>query len=196
MPISSEEKILLQNLSSSISPLNDEELDSFAALFEPVSFKRKTILTRTGEKEKFLYVVKEGIQRIYFLSPDGKEADLIFTYAPSFGGVLDSMMLGSPSRYHYETLTQSEMLRAPMDAVLQLASKPGVAKLLQKGLAISLAGLLERLVETQSGSSEEKFRALLRRSPHILHTVPHKYLASYLGIDPTNFSKLLHTIPI
>ena len=196
MPISSEEKILLQNLTASISPLNEEELDSFAALFEPVSFKRKMILTRTGEIEKFLYVVKQGIQRIYFLYPDGKEADLIFTYAPSFGGVLDSMMLGSPSRYHYETLTQSEMLRAPMDAVLALTVKPGVAQLLQKGLAISLSGLLERLVETQSGSSEEKFRALLRRSPHILNTVPHKYLASYLGIDPTNFSKLLHNIPI
>jgi hypothetical protein len=35
---------------------------------------------------------------------------------------------------------------------------------------------------------------LLKRSPHVLRLIPHKYLASYLGIDATTFSKLLGTI--
>jgi hypothetical protein len=51
-------------------------------------------------------------------------------------------------------------------------------------------------VELQCFSSEEKFKALLRRSPHILGLVPHKYLADYLGINATNFSKLLNSIRI
>jgi hypothetical protein len=36
----------------------------------------------------------------------------------------------------------------------------------------------------------------LQRSPHILNLVPHKYLASYLGMDATNFSKLLGSVKI
>jgi hypothetical protein len=36
----------------------------------------------------------------------------------------------------------------------------------------------------------------LQRSPHILQLVPHKYLANYLGIDATNFSKLLNRVRI
>jgi hypothetical protein len=64
------------------------------------------------------------------------------------------------------------------------------------GLTHSLAGVLERLVELQCFSSEEKFRQLLRRSPHILQLVPHKYLANYLGIEATNFSKLLNRVKI
>jgi hypothetical protein len=68
--------------------------------------------------------------------------------------------------------------------------------MVRKGLSGVISGLEERLVEVQSFSSEEKFRALLKRSPHILQLVPHKYLASYLGIDATNFSKLINRIRV
>ena len=59
-----------------------------------------------------------------------------------------------------------------------------------------MAGVLERLVELQCFSAEEKFRKLLRRSPHLLQLVPHKYLANYLGMDATNFSKLINKVKI
>jgi hypothetical protein len=62
--------------------------------------------------------------------------------------------------------------------------------------AFALKGVLERQIEIQCFSAEEKFRALLKRSPHVLQIVPHKYLASYLGIDPATFSKLLGSVRI
>lgn len=55
----------------------------------------------------------------------------------------------------------------------------------------AFAGVLERMIEVQCFTAEEKFRALMKRSPHILNLIPHKYIANYLGIDATNFSKLL-----
>ena len=61
---------------------------------------------------------------------------------------------------------------------------------------LAFSGVMLRLVELQSFSSEEKFRTLMRRSPHILQLVPHKYIANYLGIDPTNFSKLINSVKI
>jgi hypothetical protein len=66
----------------------------------------------------------------------------------------------------------------------------------RKALIISISGLLERLKDLQTGSSEEKFRKMLQRSPHILGLVPQKYLASYLGMDATNFSKLVNAVRI
>jgi hypothetical protein len=41
---------------------------------------------------------------------------------------------------------------------------------------------------------EERYKAFCRRSAHLLQRVPHKYIASYLGIDATNFSKLYNTV--
>ena len=63
-----------------------------------------------------------------------------------------------------------------------------------KMLSFIFAGVLERQIELQCFSAEEKFKTLLKRSPHVLNLIPHKYLASYLGIDATNFSKLLGSV--
>ena len=161
------------------------------------SAKRKEIITAAGEREKYLYFVLEGVQRIYYYDERDREATLVFTYAPSFGGVMDAMMLRQPSRYTYETLTPSLFLRAPYEEVEALMkSSPVVETMVRVGVIHALSGLLERMVEIQCYSSEDKFRKLLQRSPHILQLIPHKYLANYLGIDPTNFSKLINKIRI
>jgi CRP-like cAMP-binding protein len=180
-----------------ISPITDEAWNDFAGIWEQYTVKRKEIITAAGDKEKYLYFVTDGIQRIYYLDEHNREATLLFTYAPSFGGVLDSFLLQKPSSYYYEALTPSVLYRAPYQQFQHLINQhESLAQFTQKSLIHSVSGLLERMAELQAYSSEEKFKSLLKRSPHILTLVPHKYLANYLGIDPTNFSKLINSVRI
>lgn len=189
--------VQLKQLVDAVHPLNDKDWAALAAIWHPFTAKRKEIITVAGEKEKYLYFVVEGVQRVYYFDEEGREATLVFTYAPSFGGVLDAMMLQQPSRYVYETLTASVFLRALYTDLEQLMkSSIDIATMIRIGLANAMSGLLERLAEVQSFSSEDKFRKLMQRSPHLLQLVPHKYIANYLGIDPTNFSKLINRIRI
>ncbi len=187
----------LRQLIQAVYPLPDEDWHAFTGIWQPFSAKRKEIITAAGEREKYLYFVLEGLQRVYYYDEQDREATLVFTYAPSFGGVLDAMMLHQPSRYTYETLTPSFFLRAPYHEVeIIMKNRPAVETMVRMGVTNALSGLLERLAEIQCYSSEDKFRKLLQRSPHILQLVPHKYLANYLGIDPTNFSKIINKIKI
>lgn len=177
--------------------LSASSIESFVTLWSPFDALRKEILTAVGEEERYLYFTIDGVQRVYALNSEGKEATLVFTYAPSFGGVLDAMMTAQKSKYFYETLTPSKLLRAPITEIKKLMTEDAdIATMINVGVSQALGGLLERLTELQLMSSEEKFRSLLRRSPHILTLVPHKYLASYLGIDATNFSKLMNSVRI
>ncbi len=192
-----EQLLQLRQLIQAVYPLPDEDWHAFTGIWQLFSAKRKEIITAAGEKEKYLYFVVEGVQRIYYYDEEHREATLVFTYAPSFGGVLDAMMLRQASRYFYETLTPSVFLRAAYSQVETIMkTRPAVETMVRLGVTNALSGLLERLVEIQCYSSEDKFRKLLRRSPHILRLIPHKYLANYLGIDPTNFSKLINKIRI
>jgi CRP-like cAMP-binding protein len=187
----------LKQLVDTVHPLGEKDWVALAAIWKPFTAKRKEIITVAGEKEKYLYFVVEGVQRVYYFDEEGREATLVFTYPPSFGGVLDAMLLQQPSRYVYETLTSSVFLRALYTDLEQLmGSSIDIATMIRIGLANAMSGLLERLVEVQSFSSEDKFRKLMQRSPHLLQLVPHKYIANYLGIDPTNFSKLINRIRI
>lgn len=187
----------LKQLVTSIHPFTDDEWHQFSLLWKPFEAKRKEQLTIPGQTEKYLYFVVEGVQRVYYFDDQNREATLVFTYPPSFGGVLDSMIHEVPSKYYYETLSPSSFLRASFSEIETLSKEIiGIEILIRKGVVQALSGVLERLVEVQSFSSEDRFKKLLQRSPHILQLVPHKYLASYLGIDPTNFSKLINKIKI
>ena len=192
-----EPKDLLLNTINNIHSLEQSDFEQFYALLKPFSAKRKEVLTMAGTEEKHLYFVIEGLQRMYYLDEQNREATLLFTYSGNFGGVLDSMMNHKPSKFYYETLSPSTFLKASFQQVETLAqSNSEIEILLRKGLIGAFSGVLERLVEVQCFTSEEKFKQLLQRSPHILQIVPHKYLANYIGIDVSNFSKLVNSVRI
>jgi CRP-like cAMP-binding protein len=174
-----------------IVPLTEEAWKEFSALFTPVRFARKAIITSEGTTEKYLYFVVEGVQRVCF-EREGKVHTLVFTYPPSFSGVADSFMLQQPSRWMLEALSSSVLLRAAYSPLIEVVSRHACLQaFLQKALSFALAGALERQQELLSFSAEEKFVTLLRRSPQVLQHIPHKYLASYIGVDPTTFSKMM-----
>lgn len=185
----------LKQVVQTIYPLAEKDLDEFASVWQPFSAKRKVLLTLSGQTERYLYFVVEGVQRVYYLDQQDREATVVFSYPPSFGGIVDSFFLQQPSRYYYETLTPSVFLRAPFSSLQAIMLRnPAIETMIRLGITHTLSGVLERLVEVQCYSSADKFRSLLQRSPHILQLVPHKYLANYIGVDPTNFSKFINSI--
>lgn len=187
---------LLQHFNH-VYPISEKAGEAIVSLFQAFYASRKEIITAAGEHERYLYFVVEGVQRVYYFDDAGKEATLVLTYAPSLGGVLDAMLNKTPSRYYYETLTKSVFIRAPFEKVEKLIPEfPEIECLLRVGLSQTLSGLLVRMAELQCFSSEEKFRSLMKRSKHILHLVPHKYLANYIGVDVSSFSKMVNSIEI
>lgn len=176
-------------------PLKDGELEHLLTGWQPFECKRKTILTAAGETERYLYFVLEGVQRGFYIGNNNQEATIVFTYAPSFSGLADSFLTQTPSKYFMETLTASRFLRITYKRIEELMNQyPDIQKMILYLTGFVLKGVLERQIELQCFSAEEKFKALLKRSPHVLQIIPHKYLASYLGIDATTFSKLLGTV--
>lgn len=174
--------------------LPDEQWEDLAGCWEEVSFKRKEMITATGEVERYVYFVLDGVQRAFFLEGD-KEATLVFNYTGSFSGVIDSFLLQQPSRYYLETLTACRCLRMSYADVARLMDRYHlIERWIRMGTVWALSGVMERHIEMLTSNAEQKFRKLLTRSPHVLQIIPHKYLASYLGIDPTTFSKLMASV--
>ncbi|OIN55587.1 Crp/Fnr family transcriptional regulator [Arsenicibacter rosenii] len=191
------ERTALKRVTDAIRPLPDPDWQAFEAIWHPFTARRKVMLTEAGTPEKYLYFVLEGVQRVYYLDELHREATIVFSYPPSFGGVVDSFMLRQPSRYYFETLTPSVFLRASShDLTRLMAEFPAIESMIRLGLTHAFSGILERLAELQCYSSADKFRKLLQRSPHILQLVPHRYLANYIGVDPTNFSKLINSVKL
>lgn len=182
----------LRKAINAVLPLPDAEWEALSACWHPVEYKRKTVITAAGDTERYAYFVLDGVQRAFCLAEGNKDATLVFSYTGSFSGILDSFFLQQPSRYFFETLTHSTFLRCSYTDIKQLMDNyPLIARWIHQSTVHAMAGIMERHIEALTLSAEQKFRRLLTRSPHVLQLIPQKYLASYLGIDPATFSKLL-----
>lgn len=171
-------------------------LDDYLSNWEEYSLPAKTVMTAPGETEKYLYYVLEGIQKSYYLTDD-KMHVIAFVYAPSFSGIPESILTKSPSKYYLETISDSKFRRIPISIHEEFMNKHrDIETLYRKYTEQILVGLLERYYELMAFDIETRFTTFVKRSPHLLSMVSQKDLASYLRIDPTNFSKLINRVRI
>lgn len=182
----------LKQLFLSIHPkANQSSLDAYINCFVPFTFQRRETITNAGDTEQYLYVVMEGYQRSVVLH-DNKELTVAFSYPGSFTGIPESFFTQKPSEAALECITDSVLwgisYRNHQSMMLE---HPDIERISRIATESVLAGLVDRYYEQQLLSMEERFGKFMQRSNNLLLHIPHKYIASYLRIDPTNFSKLL-----
>ena len=109
----------------------------------------------------------------------------------------ESFSQQKPSKYYYTSITDSQIQYLTFDELQRIYSQfANIETLIRKINEKLLAGMLNLHLEFRTMTIEERFRAFSARSSQLFQQVPHKYIASYLGIDATNFSKLFNKIKI
>lgn len=160
------------------------------------AYKKGDIITQDGQIQRDLLFVKEGVQMSYFDNADKMQV-MAFTYAPSLSGIPSSFLFQQPSQYYLYALTDSVFGAISYSDLQQLFEEErGIERLFRKMTEAFLVGVLQRHLELQILTIEERFKQFAQRSPHLFQLVPHKYIANYLGINATNFSKLYNSIKI
>lgn len=186
----------MKSFLNSIHPVPDDILDEYLSHWTEYTVGKKTIMTAPGDTERHWYYVIEGIQKSYF-QHDDKQHIMAFTYPPSFTGIPESFFRQAPSRFFLETISDSQFLRISFDDHQKMLQKHHeLDTLLRKATEWLLEGVLERYYQLMAHDIETRFKAFTERSPHLLTLISQKDLASYLRIDPTNFSKLMNSVRI
>ena len=176
--------------------VNDTILDKYISLWNEIDIPKKQPMIMPGQIEKHFYFVLSGVQKSFYLHK-GKEHIIAFAYPPSFSGIPESFLTQSPSNYHLETISNSNFLRISYEQHHKfMMEHREIETLYRKLTEFFLKGVIQRQHEVMALSMEERFRIFVGRSAHLLQTIPQKDIASYLNIDPTNFSKLINKIRI
>lgn len=132
-----------------------------------------------------------------YFAAEKKPEVIAFTYSPNICAIPESFSLQIPSKCYLTCLTDSEVDYITFNDLQQLFDRSQqIERLFRKMTEVVLAGIINRHHELQALSMEERYKAFCQRSAQLLHLVSHKYIASYLGISPTNFSKLFNTVKI
>lgn len=181
---------------SKIHLIENAILEEYISSWTEYCVPKNTIMTAKGDTERFMYFVLDGVQKSYYLNGH-KEHIITFTYFPSFSGIPESFLNQSPSNYFLSTITDSKFLRISFKKHQDLMSKHrSIETLFRKATELLLVGTLNRYYELMAFDIQTRFYSFTTRSPHLLQMVSQKDIASYLRIDPTNFSKLLGSTKI
>ncbi len=174
--------------------INTADYDLLTKNLKSKSFKKGDFITVPGQIQRELYFVKSGVQMSYF-EAENKTHVIAFTYPPNLCAIPESFSFQIPSKYFLTCLTDSEFEYILFDDLQLLFDKSqAIERLFRRMTEAVLAGMINRHIELHSMRIEERYKTFCQRSPHLLQLVPHKHIASYLGVDRTNFSKLFNKV--
>lgn len=130
-----------------------------------------------------------------FFDSENKTHVIAFAYSPNLCAIPESFNFQTQSNYFLTCLSDSTLGYLTFDELQHIFDQSqAIERLFRKMTEAILAGIINRHIELHSLTIEERYKIFCQRSPHLLQLVPHKYIASYLGIDPTNFSKLFNSV--
>lgn len=176
--------------------IGSDDFERLTQNLKSKSFKKGESITVPGQIQRELYFVNKGVQMSFFDAED-KAHVIAFTYPPDLCAIPDSFQFQTPSRYFLTALTDSEMEYITFDELQRLFDESQqIERLFRRMTEAVLAGMINRHTELHRLTIEERYKRFCQRSAHLLQLVPHKYIASYLGINPTNFSKLFNSVKL
>lgn len=179
-----------------LKQLRQADGELLRAKLKPKSFSKGEPIIVPGQTQHELYFVQKGVQMAHIDSVDHVHV-IAFTYPPNLCAIPESFSFQTPANYSLTCLVDSNVLYLTFDELQVIFDKSqAIERLFRQLTETILAGLITRHIELLTLSMAERYQTFCRRSPHLLQLVPHKYSASYLGIDPTNFSKLFNQVRI
>ncbi len=182
---------LLENISRYIT-LTPGETERFFSLVEEKKIRKKQLLLQDGDICKHSIFVKQGCLRGYTIDKQGTEHNITFAPAGWWIADLYSLFTGKPGQLFIETTS---------DSVVQLLSREKQEQLFQEIPAFerffriltenALVSNQQRVIDNLSLSAQERYMKFCERYPTLINELPQKHIASYIGVTPEFFSKML-----
>ncbi len=172
----------------------DEELDKIASHFVYQRVRRKKVVLDLDEPSDNVYYVISGCLRLYCMSPEQKEYTLLFGpkdyWLADFQGFLNqettNMMVDSIIDTEYLTLSYESR-----EALFK--EFPKVEQYFRILLEKNAAFMQKKQILDKKHDARERYEDFCELYPSILGRAKDKHVASYIGVTPEFFSKMINS---
>ncbi len=171
--------------------LSKADKQIIASKIQVLKVSQGTVLTNVGDIPKSIYFVVSGCVRMYYLS-DGKEITGFIFEENTFAGSIDSYFSKESSLQVVETLEACILLEISIQSMEYLLKHVKNWEVLSRKLCQDRLAFTQKLQAALIMNKPlDRYKSYLKIHPNIENRVPHKVLASYIGITPVSLSRIL-----
>ena len=183
-------ELILENIAKHVS-LTAEEQALFLSKLETKTYKPKTILLNAGEVCKHSYFVNSGILRSFNINDNIVEHVLSFACEGWWMSDMYSFFSQKPGQLFIEVLEEAEVVSLSKENQEQLYLEiPKLERFFRILIENSLVANQQRLMDNLSLPAEERFEKFTTKYGSLVHKIPQKQIASFIGVTPEFFSKM------
>lgn len=173
-------------------PYDQIAFEAFCSLLQQeTKLPKKEFLLQDGDRIKYLYFVKEGNLRGFYVNGKGDEITSSCYIAPIL----------FTDNYAYANAIATQLnVQAVSDVLLYKIELTEVEKLVDKYMTINSFFRLyfsflfninyQRQLSFIYDSAEERYTKLIAQRPKVIDLFPQHYIASYLGMKPETLSRI------
>ena len=174
---------LIQHINS-IVPLDKAEEHIIEDLARERTILRRQILHRAGDTAHSTAFVVSGCLRSYAIDQNGFEHILQFAAENWWISDMYSFTKNQPSELNIDALLDTEVQLSIFDQI------PKMERYFRILTENALAASNHRTIDYLSLPAKTRYEKFCDFYPSLVHTIPQKYIASYIGITPEFLSKL------
>lgn len=165
--------------------------DLFFNNLQEKKLKKGEHFTKQGQTEKHLGILVKGVIRTYYLTKSGDEFIKSFGLPVSFIGGYASLITGRESLINVQALTDCTVMAANYSEIVKLFDQSQIIERIARKVVESFFVEKEiREFELLSLPAEERYLKFQKQYATLETIIPQYHIASYLGVSPTQLSRI------
>ncbi|MCJ8311490.1 MAG: Crp/Fnr family transcriptional regulator [Saccharospirillaceae bacterium] len=187
----------LNDYLSSLNCFSPEQVDSISQLFKKQEIKKNETLVNTNEMWDQVVFIEQGLLRLYYLTPEGKEFNKGFFADKNLVWPMSTIAREEPSRFTVCSLENCQLWVAPFDLFESMIQQ------MQKWPEFSLPfveNLLNLKIRREAqfllNDASSRYSQIQSEMSDYIQRIPDYHIASYLGITHIAFSRLRKSVKL
>lgn len=181
----------LYNFLYTISPIQENTWNEVKKLFTEYSLKKGEYFLQEGEVAKNFGFLKQGVVRAFYRNNEGVEYNKHFFTKNNMIGGYSSLVTQLPNSINQQALTDCDLLIGNYKKLIDLLDKhQDLERLLRKIAEHYFVDKEKREVEIVLLEAKKRYAIFQREHPQLEQLIPQYHIASYLGITPTQLSRI------
>ena len=189
--VKKEFKKYLDNYIGLFPDLNPEEVTFLRSYLTIEEYSKKDFLFKSGQIQKEIGFVCEGLLRRYYINEKGNKITTGFINENKYATDYPAFIRQIPTKYFVECLEPSIIIKLPYDKIQEGYSKFKSSEMYGRLIAeYVLTVQTDRVESFLFKNAEERYLDFIMHNKDIINRISISHLASLLGIERQSLSRI------